>query len=691
MKKLLVMMCLLGIAGLLQANMAINPNFELDESGTVNLTDRPFSNCQGWDGWGGETSVVQDNAWGDPHPTAQMAARIGPNADNSIWQNTGVVAKANTVYVLSADIKSEYAWQLVLRFESVNGSTWGNTINNWFTPQNHSDWRTYSAQLDTAAHPEYVGLNIGIGVVNMDWDWGRTYATNIQLKTNYGPTDGNADQAEDTVNEKVNVVFQWNAAKDENGAVDPNIVRQDVYLSNDQNTASDPNLYYIGSDFTVNLSDPASQFPETGYWVLDYDESYDWAVVTILADGVQELPATTDTLEDVTDPNNHIGEIWSFDTIASVPIITDSPDSVLVDLNEAVQFTVTVSSISTVSYQWYKSADNANNTPADDTTVGSASDTLSFTNASLANEGFYFCVASNDSGTDVPSGVASLTVKRQLAYWTLDQDDFITNQYRDVSTADAAFYHADPNNPAQVSFVQGPYGLGSSSAIAVNSDTYGNVSGNLDPTLYSNQLTIGAWVKRTSSFADNDNMAIIAKRDNDTGMNNGFRWSLIARNTDQVRLLSWNGTDAWTGSVIPLNEWVYVCASIDPVDNNAYVYVNGVRQASDTNGYTWGQNPGAPVLLGRGYPGGENFPGQLDDIQVYNYGMNNAQVVDLYYAVSGKQACILEYASQYDVANGETGLIIGDEDFVADCKLDLSDFAVYAANWLSCGLYPSCP
>lgn len=180
--KRIVLFCLVCLlAALANANMAINPNFELDESGAVNLTDRSFGNCLGWGGWGNDTFVVQDDAYGDAHASAQMAARIGPGADNSIWQDTGVVAQANTVYTLSADIKSEWAWQLVLRFESVDGSTWGNQINTWFNPANHTDWRTYTAQLDTAAHPEYVGLNIGIGVVNMDWDWGRTYATNVQL------------------------------------------------------------------------------------------------------------------------------------------------------------------------------------------------------------------------------------------------------------------------------------------------------------------------------------------------------------------------------------------------------------------------------------------------------------------------------------------------------------------------------
>jgi hypothetical protein len=187
--KTLARICLVcSLAALAQATV-INPNFELDQNGNLNLADRPFSDCLGWDGWGPDTYVVQDDAWGDAHPAARMAARIGPDPDNSVWQNTGIVAQADTVYILSADTKSEFAMTVRLGFESVDGGVWtGDRVYDDFTAMHHLDWRTYTTTLDTALHPSYVGLEIGIGIVNRDWNWGRTYATNVQMEVIPEPT-----------------------------------------------------------------------------------------------------------------------------------------------------------------------------------------------------------------------------------------------------------------------------------------------------------------------------------------------------------------------------------------------------------------------------------------------------------------------------------------------------------------------
>ena len=66
----------------------------------------------------------------------------------------------------------------------------------------------------------------------------------------------------------------------------------------------------------------------------------------------------------------------------------------------------------------------------------------------------------------------------------------------------------------------------------------------------------------------------------------------------------------------------------------------------------------------------------IDDLKIYNYAMTDAEIADAYNAVSGQNLCVNAYESTYDV-NG-------------DCKVNLSDFAAFAIDWLECGLSPDC-
>ena len=68
-----------------------------------------------------------------------------------------------------------------------------------------------------------------------------------------------------------------------------------------------------------------------------------------------------------------------------------------------------------IHYTWYRSGDNANDTPGDDTAVGTDANTLTVINAATDQEGYYYCVASNSGGAAV-SNVVKLGVKRLVAF-----------------------------------------------------------------------------------------------------------------------------------------------------------------------------------------------------------------------------------------------------------------------------------
>ena len=143
-----------------------------------------------------------------------------------------------------------------------------------------------------------------------------------------------------------------------------------------------------------------------------YDTEYFWRVETTVR---------------MDDPNQTLvitpGSVWSFTTLSSLPTITQQPANVIAEAGQTAEFTIAVESIKPASYQWYKSADRANDTFDDDVLVSGATlATLTLSAVSAADEGYYYCKVSNPSLAY--SDAASLGVKREVAHWTLGQSDF---------------------------------------------------------------------------------------------------------------------------------------------------------------------------------------------------------------------------------------------------------------------------
>jgi hypothetical protein len=63
--------------------------------------------------------------------------------------------------------------------------------------------------------------------------------------------------------------------------------------------------------------------------------------------------------------------------------------------------------------------------------------------------------------------------------------------------------------------------------------------------------------------------------------------------------------------------------------------------------------------------------GLIDDLKIYNYALSNTEVAQEYIAVMGGWICDTE---------GSDALRY---DFNSDCRVDLLDFARFAADWLN--------
>ncbi len=464
----------------------------------------------------------------------------------------------------------------------------------------------------------------------------------------------------------VDVTLSWNAAQDTVGSnpVNPNLIKQYVYITKDQvANPGDPNLFYLGQA-TLNLSNPASSYVTN----LAYDASYDWAVVDVVA-GNDYTPVAGVSLLTAVDPNNLVSAVASFDTLSSSPSVVTQPQDILLPasaLGTSVNaFSISVSSVSTAHYQWYKSTDNANNTPVD-TAVGTDSATLTINPLALTDIGFYYCKVTNDGG-NVLSNVAILSIERLAGQWLLN------NNLTDASGNGWTGSIADPNFNADS--LEGThsyefFGVGDGRSI--------EITGSEDPySFFRLGLTVSCWVKSTNTGWG----GLMCKQNRDIPT-----WTGYTLDTNGSGRIEWNmrSIGGVTGNtVVTDGQWHLVTGTYDGDTGKIVVYVDGEEEKAATYSATPLLSD-KPLLLGAEKADGSTpYKGLMDDVRVYTYARTPQGVLDLYneFTTPDKILCLDPYYAAADIS-GPAG--------VPDCKVNMYDFAVIATGWLDCGLYPTC-
>ncbi len=466
------------------------------------------------------------------------------------------------------------------------------------------------------------------------------------------------------VNDLLEVTLLWNAGQDPDGllAVNPAIVTQYVYISENQAVeVPDPNLYLAGEAPVVSYADPASSF---GPALLDFDGQYDWLVELGMDDG-------TGVANPAGDPNNIVGPIWSFDTLASVPIITEQPVDQVVELTETAVFMIEVTSISDIAYAWYKTVDNTTETPFDDVLVGQEP-TLTLP-GTAANEGYYYCKLINESGEEnaVYSDVVTLGVKRQWAHWTLDWADFVGGQYLDSSGEGR---HADPNiAPDATSFVAGAAPDKTNDALDLTVEPLAAAFlGTESPADFTGEMTISLWVKWAGPTGDWQ--GIVSKRQD----GEGSQWFWQIDPAGNVMNLNQFGVPEAATTPPVQNEWTHLVITVDPVQGGV-LYKDGLQAVAEPGFYFGGGVDAMMILGGNVVEAGtieSVFNGVIDDVKVFNYAKDEIWVADTYFEIMEIQVCLNPHGVDLSF------------DFTGDCRVGLADFAEFAASWLNTGLYP---
>jgi hypothetical protein len=567
-----------------------------------------------------------------------------PTGATGRWYYMAAVSDGKTLSLYLANVTAGTGLQLVAQTDmTVSGSP--NTALNRGGTTNGGDWHAG-------------GWSVGRGMwagAHADRAWG--FIDEVRISNHavepkhflysprvnaWNPTPADSALAVGTPNgEKVNVALSWNTGMSAADLTQVNtaIGKHYLYMSEDQRTSSDPNLVFKAEIAATGATG------QTTVLDLEFNGEYLWRIDESINGS---LPS---------DPNTIKGPLWAFNTLLSVPVITLDPVSQLVDPGQTVDFTIAAASVSSITYKWYKSADNANDTIDDDTLVGGNSATLTLTNVQVANEGFYYCVVSNpDSATDT-SNPASLEIKQLKAWYA----------FENAITDSAGINHgtaikADPN--IAFTYVDGMTGK----AIVFN----GVEEAVQVPRSIQDSFTIKLWVKTAATGGTGGwwNGRGLVDGEMPGGVNDFGTVLLGSKFGFGVGVPD---TTIASTTNINNNEWHFCVATRDHLTGRMRVYVDGLQEASATGG-TGRKDASTALRMGSLLTGNNFLAGQLDEVKLYNYVVDALSIATEYTGLTGESVCFDRPAY----------------DYTGDCRVTMDDFALFAAQWLDCAVVPDC-
>jgi hypothetical protein len=692
MRKLTYLLCVALLAAMSQA--AITYVDAVFTGGSANTLYAPSA------GGGSVTTSTGDTVDGlwrartslglRPTVTTAPTGLVTLDSASTVYEGTGNTSPSDNVRrVVTTASVAQGAYDVYVYFwMDQNGSPWriraglvdtvspltlftgSNTFTSSTTP---ISWIAY----DTAATPygrrllqAYLGQTSGSSIsvfvedgpatsgIERTWYDGIGYvkAYNIPNSPSVTPVNGNG-----TVGTLVNgdtqaeVTLHFNAGADPNYPVNPKIKKHYIYIS----APNDPNIP-TAPTATINqvhnadpmLTDPANSY---GPIVLNRSSTYYWRVEEAIND-------PNGVIYPAGNPNNYVGAVWSFTTISpqcTISAVTPQLAAVPAGSNAVMNVTGT----NVVGYQWYKIG-----TPDIQLTNGvkySGVDTATLTiiGAQLADEGLYYCIASNTISTasNRDTGPGRVMIQRLTNHYPMEVINGTTTPDV-VGGVDMTLHTNGTVMPVLVSGVVGSSGL-SLDTVAEPTGQYGQLAAGV---LDYNDCTLTAWVywkggagfQRIFDFG-NDTTQYITLTPNANGSSATF----TVMNTSEEGVQTYS-------QQLPSNQWVHVAVSLN--GNTGRLYVNGRMMAKNT-GMTHDPINFRPALnyIGKSLSATEPYlNGMIDDLKIYNYALSNTEVAQEYIAVMGGWICDAEGTDPMRY------------DFNGDCRVDLADFARFAADWL---------
>jgi hypothetical protein len=505
----------------------------------------------------------------------------------------------------------------------------------------------YNAEGLSEGDPLWVRLNNPVAEQDMSVD-------NVRIVPSQDPdlpilvAPGNGEK-----NVPVDTILEW--------APSPNheLSYYEVYFGTEPNEAA-PGFdmgtpVYTGLDESFDPDKPGTTEPD-----LDFETTYHWRV-----DYYEPNAPNPDIL--------WVGDPWSFTTVPPIPLIIENPVNTTVAAG--TDALLSIETRNPERYEWYKVGSPDQLIVAVDST--DEINTLTISGTQQADEGQYYCKVINDA---LPEGVDSSTAlvmtKRLVARWEFD------NNLNDTSPTDGwdgSIVDPDAANEVvpNVSYVTGGNQIQGTHALHIDNITgegYVLIDGSEGAfDFYRDGLTVSVWIKRVDFPEPLDWWDPIITYP-------GFSILSVYPNNWLYPEILGVGSYWLSGGGVDDGNWHLVTMTYDGETMRAYL--DGVNE------YVQDGTPTVQEELRSLSIGGtvgdlgdsDRITATLDDIQIYSYALSSVEVAVLYTDLAGGTICVQDDDSlpslQWDISG--------------NCRVDLEDFALFAADWMNCREVPTC-
>jgi hypothetical protein len=124
-------------------------------------------------------------------------------------------------------------------------------------------------------------------------------------------------------------------------------------------------------------------------------------------------------------------------------------------------------------------------------------------------------------------------------------------------------------------------------------------------------------------------------------------------------------------------QWHLITAVYDPQTTSYTIYTDGDNNETIVLDISEAPLAAAPLSIG-GRQTELSIDGAIDDVRIYSYPLTPVEIADLYVNFEPSKFVCME-----DPEDPLTAF-----DLNGDCQVDLTDFALFAAQWLECQRYP---